>query len=203
MSDNRVLGGRGRGQQCDANSPGPGVLPEGRGEEDWAGQFIGRVAGRLSTPAHPHHRSFFSFCHGRRLVNIARRGGGRPPARLYHPVPAVQCRLVQVLAQLRPFLAGAGGGDLALQSVDAGIVKVRLTGPAKSIIGRPPPGLSGSWGIPIVDVDAISARKPTHTHTHSHTLAHQHQTAHTRTSTSTHPHPHPHLHIPTHPQTHS
>eukprot|EP00669_Euglena_mutabilis_P004580 TRINITY_DN15916_c0_g1_i1.p3 TRINITY_DN15916_c0_g1~~TRINITY_DN15916_c0_g1_i1.p3 ORF type:complete len:101 (+),score=55.61 TRINITY_DN15916_c0_g1_i1:256-558(+) len=49
-------------------------------------------------------------------------------------LPLTADNVEKVLSEIRPFLAGAGGGDVAFQSVDGGIVRVRLTGPAKAIM---------------------------------------------------------------------
>lgn len=42
--------------------------------------------------------------------------------------------LFQVLAEIRPYLAGTGGGILELVQIDAYIVKVRLSGPAAGVM---------------------------------------------------------------------
>lgn len=41
---------------------------------------------------------------------------------------------VQVLAELRPYLSGTGGGGLELVEIDGYIVKIRLTGPAAGVM---------------------------------------------------------------------
>ena len=42
-----------------------------------------------------------------------------------------------VLEEIRPYLVGTGGGDLALKEIDGPIVKVYLSGPAASVMVRP------------------------------------------------------------------
>ena len=41
---------------------------------------------------------------------------------------------LQVLEEIRPFLVGAAGGSLELVAIEEPIVKVRLTGPAASVM---------------------------------------------------------------------
>lgn len=41
---------------------------------------------------------------------------------------------VQVLAEIRPYLAGTGGGILELVQIDGYVVKVRLSGPAAGVM---------------------------------------------------------------------
>lgn len=41
---------------------------------------------------------------------------------------------MQVLEEIRPFLVGAAGGSLELVAIEEPIVKVRLTGPAASVM---------------------------------------------------------------------
>ena len=40
----------------------------------------------------------------------------------------------KVLADIRPYLEGAGGGEVGLHAIDSGIVKVKLEGPVKGIM---------------------------------------------------------------------
>lgn len=41
---------------------------------------------------------------------------------------------MQVLSEIRPYLAGTGGGELGLIQIDEYVVKVRLSGPAASVM---------------------------------------------------------------------
>lgn len=42
--------------------------------------------------------------------------------------------LYQVLDEIRPYLAGTGGGELEFVAIEEPIVKVRLTGPAAGVM---------------------------------------------------------------------
>lgn len=42
--------------------------------------------------------------------------------------------LYQVLDEIRPYLAGTGGGELEFVTIEEPIVKVRLTGPAAGVM---------------------------------------------------------------------
>lgn len=42
--------------------------------------------------------------------------------------------LYQVLDEMRPYLAGTGGGELELVGIEDPILKVRLTGPAAGVM---------------------------------------------------------------------
>lgn len=42
--------------------------------------------------------------------------------------------LLQVLAEIRPYLAGTGGGVLELVEINDYVVKVRLSGPAAGVM---------------------------------------------------------------------
>ena len=41
---------------------------------------------------------------------------------------------LQVLDEIRPYLVGTGGGKLSLESIDSSIVKIKITGPAASVM---------------------------------------------------------------------
>lgn len=41
---------------------------------------------------------------------------------------------LQVLSEIRPYLAGTGGGELGLVQINDYIVQLRLTGPAASVM---------------------------------------------------------------------
>jgi Fe-S cluster biogenesis protein NfuA len=41
---------------------------------------------------------------------------------------------VQVLDEIRPYLVGTGGGQLSLEALDGTIVKIKITGPAASVM---------------------------------------------------------------------
>lgn len=43
-------------------------------------------------------------------------------------------QLYQLLGEIRPYLVGAGGGELELVQINDYIVKVRLSGPAASVM---------------------------------------------------------------------
>ena len=40
----------------------------------------------------------------------------------------------QVLDEIRPYLVGTGGGGLSMESIDGPIVKIKITGPAASVM---------------------------------------------------------------------
>lgn len=42
--------------------------------------------------------------------------------------------VLQVLSEIRPYLAGTGGGELELVQIDDYVVKVRLSGPAAGVM---------------------------------------------------------------------
>lgn len=42
--------------------------------------------------------------------------------------------VMQLLAEIRPYLTGAGGGELELVHIDDYVVKVRLSGPAAGVM---------------------------------------------------------------------
>lgn len=48
--------------------------------------------------------------------------------------PNVQLQSFQLLAEIRPYLAGTGGGILELVEIKDYIVKVRLSGPAAGVM---------------------------------------------------------------------
>ena len=41
---------------------------------------------------------------------------------------------LQVLDEIRPYLVGTGGGGLSMESIDGPIVKIKITGPAASVM---------------------------------------------------------------------
>lgn len=46
----------------------------------------------------------------------------------------VICFFHQILAEIRPYLSGTGGGTLEFVQIDAYVVKVRLSGPAAGVM---------------------------------------------------------------------
>lgn len=42
--------------------------------------------------------------------------------------------MFQVLSEIRPYLAGTGGGLLELVQIDSYVVKIRLSGPAAGVM---------------------------------------------------------------------
>ncbi len=44
------------------------------------------------------------------------------------------CVSSQTLDEIRPYLVGTGGGGLTLEGIDGSIVKVKITGPAASVM---------------------------------------------------------------------
>eukprot|EP00955_Chlamydomonas_euryale_P048625 354038-Chlamydomonas_euryale.AAC.4 len=49
-------------------------------------------------------------------------------------VPLTDANVETVLDEIRPYLVGTGGGELALQAIDGSIVKIKISGPAAGVM---------------------------------------------------------------------